>query len=115
MFCRCFGLWVALAWEARAGGNALQVCFAFGDGLDDYFQVSADRAVPLFVNVFGVWVVLAGDCSPCWIVGFDFWHFSADRAGPCFVDVLASGWRWPRSALQACFWGWFGQLFPGVG
>ena len=45
----------------------------------------------------------------------DFFQVSADRAGPCFVDVLASGWCWLGNALQACFWEWFGWLFPGVG
>ena len=110
MFCRCFGLCVTLAWEYFPGmllemvwarfskcrltwpGNVLSIVWplggvgwgmlsrhAFGDGLGDFFQVSAD------------------------------W------AGPCFVDVLASGLRLPGNALQACFWRWFGRLFPGVG
>ena len=44
MFCRCFGL---------LGGVGLGMLsrHAFGDGLGDFFRVSADRAGPYFVYV----------------------------------------------------------------
>ena len=138
MFCRFFGLWVAMAGE----------CMLWGMVWANFFQVSADWVGPCFVALgmecfpgmlWGkkVWAFFCYRCrltGPCNVLSM-FWPLggagrgtlsrhllgmvwaicSRCRPGPCFVHVLASGWRWLGNVLQACFWRWFGRLFPGVG
>ena len=99
MFCRCFGLRVVLA-GACSPDMLLEMvwatfsrCRLTGPGhiLSIYWPLGAVGRGKLSRHAVGNGLGA-------------FSQVSADRAGSCFVDVLASGWRWPGSALQICFW-----------
>ena len=111
---------------------------AFGDGTGNFFQVLADQAGPCSVDVLATARWWAGDAPQAcfWLWFGRLFHVPVDgssagmlsvmvwltfstcqltRLGHVLSICLASGRRWAGDAPQACFWGWFGQLFPGAG
>ena len=98
MFCRCSGLWVALARKCSPDILVGIVWATFprcrltqpGNVLSMYWPLGAVVRGMLFRHAFGDGLG-------------DFSQVSAHWAGQCFVDVLASGWLWTGSALQTYF------------